>query len=151
MGRGRETKNYPDSSFSHNFCHWLFEQIWKVSSVVFYCWLFRITLKACNYVLRHYGISLNRFWSPDNQLKYLGKQCKIFKYHFFRQNQIMSIRKKIALDVSLYMRLLHQENILWICIIRKRYPETKNCPNSSFSNSFCHWNLNNKETLLFCF
>ena len=53
---------------------------------------------------------------------------------------------KIPLDALLYVRLLHQEPKFPICVIRRRYPETKNCPNSSFSNNFCHWNLNNKET-----
>ena len=34
----------------------------------------------------------------------------------------MSIRKKVPLDVSVYMRLLHQENKLPICVIKKIYP-----------------------------
>ena len=60
----------------------------------------------------------------------------------------MSITKKIPLDVSLYMTLPDQEYKLPICVIRRRYPETKTCPNSSFSNNFCQWNINNKETFL---
>ena len=93
----------------------------------------------------------------------------------------MSIVKKISLDVSLYMRLIHQENKFPIHVIRMRYhppppkkkkkkktkkikkkkktpppppPKKKKkkiCPSRRFSNSFCHWNLNNKETFLFCF
>ena len=34
----------------------------------------------------------------------------------------MSIRKKIPLDASLYIKLQHQEKKLPICVIRKRYP-----------------------------
>ena len=34
----------------------------------------------------------------------------------------MSIVKKISLDVSLYMRLIHQENKFPIHVIRMRYP-----------------------------
>ena len=63
----------------------------------------------------------------------------------------MSITKKIPLDVSLYIRLLYQENKPPICAIRRRYLERKTFPNSSFSNNFCHCNLNNKETFLLCF
>ena len=38
----------------------------------------------------------------------------------------MSVKKTNPLDVSLYMRFLHQEHKLpVICIIRKRYPKTK--------------------------
>ena len=48
------------------------------------------------------------------------------------------------------MRLLHQEHKCPIYVIRRRYPETKNGPNSSFSNNFCHWNLNHKKTNLLC-
>ena len=29
-GKGVETRNCPNSSFSHNFCHWLSEKIWKI-------------------------------------------------------------------------------------------------------------------------
>ena len=102
--------------------------VWKNLSVVaFYCWLFWITLKACNYPLRYYGISLNNFWNPNKQLKYLGKRSKIFIYQFFsRQNQIMINKKRITLDASFYRKLLHQENKLPICVMRNRYPKTKN-------------------------
>ena len=67
-GMGGETGNCPNSSFSQNFCHWLSEKIWKISNVVFYSWLFWITLKACSYPLRHYCISLNNFWSQASSL-----------------------------------------------------------------------------------
>ena len=63
----------------------------------------------------------------------------------------MSITKKIPLDASFYMRLLNKEHKFPIFVIRRRYPETENFPNSSFSNNFCHWNLNNKEKFFFCF
>ena len=101
--RGKiETNKSPNSSFSHNFCHWLSKKFWKGLIMLFYYLLSWITFKACNYPLRRHDISLNK------QLDYLAKQCKIFIYHFFfRHNQIMSIRKKIAQCVSLYMRLLH--------------------------------------------
>ena len=29
-GKEEETQNCPNSSFSHNFCHWLSEKMWKV-------------------------------------------------------------------------------------------------------------------------
>ena len=29
-GKGVETQNCPNCSFSHNFCQWLFEKIWKI-------------------------------------------------------------------------------------------------------------------------
>ena len=35
----------------------------------------------------------------------------------------MSNRKKIPLEVSLYMRLLNQENKVPICKIKERYPD----------------------------
>ena len=70
-----------NSSFSHFSI--IFVADWKFSSVVFYCWLFWITLKACNYPLHRYDTSLNNFWSPKEQLKYLGKWGKIFIYQIF--------------------------------------------------------------------
>ena len=144
--KGIETRNCSNSSFSHNSCHWLSEKTWKILNVVIYSQSFWITLKARNYPLRHYDISLCNFWSPNRQLNYLGKWDKIFIFqNFFKQNQIMSITKKILLDSPLYMRLLHQENKFQIGVIRRRYPETKNCLNRSFSNNLCHWNLNNKK------
>ena len=60
----------------------------------------------------------------------------------------MNIKKKSLQDVSMYMRLLHQEMKLPIGAIRKRNLETKSCPNSSFLNKLCYWNLNKKETFL---
>ena len=123
---GVETRNCLKGSFSYNFCHRLSEKIWKLLSVVFYCFCFWITLKACNYLLRHHDTSLNNFWSPNKQLEYMGKWDKILIFRiFYSQSQIMSITKKITLDLSLYIRLLHQENKLPICVIRRRYPEKK--------------------------
>ena len=84
-GKGVETRNFPNSSFSHNFCYWLSKKIWKVWSVVFYNWLFSMTLKACSYSLRHYDISLNKIWSPKKQSKYLGKWGKIFIFDIYFQ------------------------------------------------------------------
>ena len=54
----------------------------------------------------------------------------------------MSIRKKIPRDVSLYTRLLYQENKLPICVIRKRYS------NYSMPNVYrhCKKDISNKET-----
>ena len=57
---------------------------------------------------------------------------------------MMSNTKKIPLDASLYMKFLHYEHKFSICVIRRRYPERKNSPNSSFLNNFCPWNLNIK-------
>ena len=37
----------------------------------------------------------------------------------------MSTRKKFALDVSLYMRLLHRENKISVFVIRKKYQKQK--------------------------
>ena len=31
-GKGRETKNCPNSSFSHNFCHWLYAKNFKLET-----------------------------------------------------------------------------------------------------------------------
>ena len=76
-GKGVETRNCPTSSFSHNFCHWLSEKNLKKLSIVFYSWFFWITLKASNYPLRHYDISLDNFWSPNKQLKYLDRWGKV--------------------------------------------------------------------------
>ena len=121
----------------------------KSFNVVIYSLSFWITLKACNCSLRHYDVSV---WSPSRQFKYLGKCDKIFIFrNFFRQNQIMSITEKILLDSPLYMRLLHQEHKFQIGVIRRRYPETKNCPNSSFSNNFCHWNLKIRKNISLLF
>ena len=129
--------------------------VWKILknlSVVFYSWLFWIILKASNYPLRHYCISLNNFWSPNKQLKYLGRWGKIFIFQiFFKQNKTICITEKTPQAAPLYMRLLHQEHKCPICVIRRIYPETKLCPNSSFSSNFCLFNLNNKETFLFRF
>ena len=50
---GEETQNYPNISFSHNFCHWFFQKTWKILSVVFSRWPFWINLKTCiNHALR---------------------------------------------------------------------------------------------------
>ena len=62
----------------------------------------------------------------------------------------MSITKKIPLDVSLYMRLRHQELKLPICTIRGDTQKQTILEDGNFSNNFCHFNLNNKETLLSC-
>ena len=148
-GNGVETRN---CNFSQNFCHWWSAKNLKKLSVVFYSWFFWITLKASNCPLRHYDISLNKFWSPNKQFKYLGRWGKIFIFQIvFKENKIISITKKIPQDASLHIGLFHQEHKCPICIIRTRYPETKNCPNDSFSNKFCQWILNNKETFLLCF
>ena len=102
--------------------------------------------------ISHYDKSFNNFLSPNKQLKYRGKWGKIFVFQtFFRLNLIMSITKKIQQDSSLCTILLHQQHKFPICAIRRKYSETKNLPNNTFSNNFCHWNLNNKETFLFCF
>ena len=92
-----ETKNCQNRSFSHNFCHWLSHKVRKVSSVVFYCWLFWITLKACDCPLCHYGISLNKFWSPNKQYKCLGKQDKIFIYQIFfsGKNKLKALERRL--------------------------------------------------------
>ena len=140
--------SYRITIFVSNHC-WQSEKSWKILSVVFYCWPFWISLKACNYALCHFDLSLSNFWSPNKQLKYLGKWGKIliFQIFFFKClflrlfyvkpiKSIESITKKIPVDVPLYMRLLDQENKLSICVIRRRYRKTKNCPNSSFSNNF---------------
>ena len=37
----------------------------------------------------------------------------------------MSISKKISLDASIHMRLLHQEHKFQICVIRKIYQKRK--------------------------
>ena len=63
----------------------------------------------------------------------------------------MCITKKISLDSPLYMKLPDQEHKFPICVTRTGYPETKNHPNSNFSNNFFDWNLKKKETFLFCF
>ena len=145
-GKGVETQNWSNSSFSHKFCHWFSEKTWNFLKVVIYISSFWITLKACNYPLCHYDIRLNNFWSPNRQLKHLGKFDKILIFqNFIRQNQITSITKKIPLDSPLYMRLLHQEHKCQIDVIRRRYSETKNYPNSSFSNNFSHWNPNKQK------
>ena len=79
-------------------------------------------------------------------------EAKFLFFGFFsNKNQIMSITKMIPLDASLYMSLLHYEHKFSICVIRRRYPERKNFPNSSFFTSFYHLNLNIRETFLFCF
>ena len=125
--------------------------VWKSLknlSVVFYSRLFSITLKASN----HYDISLNNFQSPNKQVKYLSRLAKsLFSRFFSSKTNLFSITKKILQDMSLYIWLQHQKHKCPICVIRKGYPETKICQISSFSNNFCNWNLNNKETFLFCF
>ena len=82
-GKWEETRSCPKSCFSHNFCHWLSEKIWKISSVVFYCWSFWISLKACNYPLRYYDTSFGNFWSPNKQPKHLDKWGKICIFQIF--------------------------------------------------------------------
>ena len=57
----------------------------------------------------------------------------------------MSITKKIALDSPLYMRFVPQIHKFQIGVIRGYSLETKNCPNSSFSDNFYHWHLNKKK------
>ena len=52
-------------------------------SAVFYSWSFWMTLKACNYPLRHYDVSLTNFWSPNKHLKYLERWGKIFVFQIF--------------------------------------------------------------------
>ena len=48
----------------------------------------------------------------------------------------MSITEKIPQEGLLYMRLLEQEQKFSICVIRNRYPKTKNYPSRSFSKIF---------------
>ena len=125
----------------------------KNVGVVFYIWLFWITLKTSIYPLHQYVISLNNFWNPNKQLKYLGSWWKeFFSNFFFKENKFISITTKIPQDASLYMRLLHEKHKYPICVIRMKYPERKLCPNNSFYNSYCNWKhfslfLNQKSKL----
>ena len=93
------------------------------------------------------------FGTQTSSLNTWISEVKSWFFRFFskKKKKIMSITKKIPLDASLYMRLLHYEHKFSICITRRSYPERKNCPNSSFSNNFYHLNLNIRETFLFCF
>ena len=63
----------------------------------------------------------------------------------------MNTTKKIPQDASLCMRLLDQQHKFPICVIKRRYPKTKNCPNRNFPNNICDWNPINQETFLFSF
>ena len=117
--KGLETRNCPNTSFSHNFCHWLFEIIWKVLSVIIYCWSFWITFKACTYLSRHFDISLNIFWAQKGSLNIRVSKAKSLIFRFLQVKPIMSITKKIPLDSPLYMRLLDQEHNFPICVIRR--------------------------------
>ena len=83
QGKRVETQNCSNSIFSHIFCHWLSEKIWKNISVVFYSCFFLIIWKASNYPLRHYDISLNIFWSSKKQVKFPGRWDKIFIFQVF--------------------------------------------------------------------
>ena len=131
-----------------------FETVWKILknlNVVYCSWLFWITLKANYYPLQFEDISLSNFWSVNKQPKCLDKWGKIFlsRFFFFKWNKIIIIKKNIPQDTSLYMRLLHQEPKWPICVITRKYPEKNICSSSSFSNNFCYWNVNDKETFLF--
>ena len=109
----------------------------KILSVVFYCWSFWNYLKACNYPLHHYDISLINFWSPNKQLKYMGKWGKIFINSDFSSGKgTESMTKRIPLNESFYMRFLHQESKLPVCVTRKRYPEKENVQITIFSLIF---------------
>ena len=124
--------------------------VWKALkdlSVVFYSWSFWITLKTCNYPLCHYDITLNNFRTSNKQLKYLGRWGNFFNCLIFFQ--VKPNYKEESKNPK--MRLLYHEHKWPICVTRRGYPETRNCPNSSFSNNFCHFNLNNEETFLFFF
>ena len=143
-----ETPICPNSSFSHKFCQIVWKNL-KNLSEVFYTWLFWITLMSSNYPLRHYDRSLTIFEAQTSSLNISVGEVKSFFFRFFsRKTKILALQ-----------RIFHKtRHCTWdccimniICVIRRRYPETKNCPNTSFSNNFCHWNLNNKETILFCF
>ena len=108
MGKEVEAWNCPNSSFSHNFCHWLSEKIQKNWNVVFYSWSFWITLKACNYPLLHYDISLNNFSSPNKHLKYLGKWGKSLFFRFF------SGKTKLLASQKRFHKTCH---CIWDCCI----------------------------------
>ena len=106
-GKGLETRNCQNSSFST-----IFVTVWKNLknlSIAFYRWLFWITLKASNYPLHHYDINLNNFWSPNKQLKYLGRWGKIF---FF---QIFSNKTNL---LALQRRFHRTRHCTWDCCIR---------------------------------
>ena len=73
---GVEIKNFPNSSFSHNFCHNF--SVWNFS-VARFKWNWR-------HALTHYvtnDVNLNNFWNPNKQLKYQVKWGKIFSFQIF--------------------------------------------------------------------
>ena len=73
-------------------------------------------------------------WRPNNQLKHLGKSRKIFIYQIFSGRiKFWGLERRF---VYLHITLLHQENKLPTWMIRKKYPEKNNCPNSSFYINF---------------
>ena len=78
-GEGVETENCPNSSFSHNFCHWLSKKNWKIKCSISSC-SFYIKLKVCNYPLRHNFAIVssylnncnikNSFWNDEKVIWY---------------------------------------------------------------------------------
>ena len=144
-GKGVETQNCPKSSFSHNFCHWLPEKVWKIK---------RAILQLL--VLNQIGDIL---WSITTLL---GTQTSSLVSGLVRQNLYFSdlyqvkpnyehFKEGSTIDSSLHMRLLLQEHKFPNCVIKRRDPETKSCQNTRFSNNIYFWNPNNKETFLFHF
>ena len=81
----------------------------KNLSVVIYSWLFWITLTASNYPLRHYDRNLNNYWSPNKQLKYLGRWGKVFIF------QIFSNKTKLLASQRRFHETRH---CTWDCYIR---------------------------------
>ena len=129
--KGEETRCFPSSNCPFIFVTDCWRNL-KNLSAVFYSWSFWITLEVCKYPLCQYDISRNTFWSPKKQLKYRWRWDKMFVFQIlFRKRQIITIIKKIPEDASLHVRLLHQGHKFPVCVIRRRYQESKNCANST--------------------
>ena len=95
-GKGAETRNFPKGSFSHNFCHWLSEKIWKSLSVAFWYFSFRITWKACDYLLLHYDTNLNNFWAKTNSLNIWESETKsLFLRFFAAKTKLWALQRRL--------------------------------------------------------
>ena len=78
-GKRVETQNCANSSFFHNFCHWLSEKIRKVV-VVFYSFSFYIKLKACNYPLHYNFVKVRHYLNNRNIKNYFWIDKKVIWY-----------------------------------------------------------------------
>ena len=124
----------------------------KSGKCKFCSWLFQVILKATNYPLHHFDVSLTIFRTQRSSLYiWVGETKSLFSIFFSIKTKLLALQRKFHSRRYCTWDCCISKHKCPIYVTRRIYPETKVYPNGSFTNNFCRFNLTNKETFLFCF